>query len=79
MKEKEGLDFPLLTDPDLALMAAYGVVNPKGKGKVPHPTVMLIDKAGIVQFIHLDEDYSKRPTPQQVLDAVGGLGEHATD
>ncbi len=79
MKAKEGLGFPLLTDPDLTVMAAFGVINQKGRGNVPHPTVVIIDKAGVVRFIHLDEDYRQRPTPQRVLDAVLELNEEPVE
>ncbi len=79
MKVKKSLGFPLLTNPDLTVMATFGVVNQKGRGNVPHPTVLIIDKAGLVRFIHLDEDYRQRPTPQQVLDVVVELSESSVD
>jgi peroxiredoxin len=60
---------PVLLDEGLAVTKAYGITNEKS-GKVPHPTVVVIDAEGVVRWVHLDEDYRRRPTPDTVLDAV---------
>ena len=70
MREKEGLEFPTLMDPDLAVVRSYGVLNEKSP-KVPHPTALVIDMSGKITYLRVDEDYSKRPAPEELLEALG--------
>lgn len=72
MVEKEGLEFPVLVEEELQATHAFGILNQKSP-TVPHPTVVVIDREGVVRFFHLDEDYSRRPEPQVVLDALQEL------
>lgn len=69
MKADLGLGFPLLMDPDLEVMARYGVVNER-RPSVPHPTVIIVDAEGVVRFFHLEEDYRKRPPNATLLEAL---------
>lgn len=71
MVEDHELTFPVLHDTGLEVAKAYGIVN-QDNTKVPHPTVIVVDEQGIVRWIHLDEDYTKRPSPESVLEAVRG-------
>ncbi len=77
MKADLGLDFPLLMDPDLEVMGRYGVVN-LDRPSVPHPTVVIVDSAGVVRFFHLDENYRQRPPASTLLDALRGLAAEPT-
>lgn len=70
MVEEEELTFPVLYDPDNGVTKAYGILNEKS-GKVPHPTVIFIDDEGVIRWFHLDEDYTRRPSPETVLEAAG--------
>jgi peroxiredoxin len=70
----QGLTFPVLRDEDGKVMRDYGLVNPD-RPTVPHPAVVIVDRHGAVRWVHLDEDYRRRPTPDQVLEALRGLGE----
>ena len=69
MAETEKLTFPILVDEDLVVTKSYGILN-EGNPSVPHPTVVIVDKAGTVRFVHLDEDYRRRPAPEEVLSAL---------
>lgn len=69
MVESEALSFPVLVDEDLEVVKAYGILN-EDNPKVPHPAVVVIDQAGIVRFVHLDEDYRRRPAPEVILAAL---------
>lgn len=71
MREKMGLSFPTLVDADLAATKAYGILNEQN-GKLPHPTALIVDKKGIVRFVRIDEDYSKRPPSEDLLTALKG-------
>ena len=69
---KSELTFPLLIDAELEATKAYGILNEK-QPKVPHPTVVIVDREGVVRFFHLDEDYTQRPAPSVILDALKEL------
>lgn len=76
MKAREGLSIPQLLDPELETVARYGALN-EGRGDVPHPTVVIVDAEGIVRFVHLDENYRRRPPASRLLDALREIVEAA--
>ena len=59
-REQSGLTFPLLMDPDLATVKAYGILNEQS-GKIPHPTAVVVDKSGTLTYVRVDEDFRVRP------------------
>ncbi len=63
------LDFPLLEDKNHKVIDRYGILNPDGKGW-PHPSTYVIDKQGVVRWRFVEVDYTKRPTNDQVLQAL---------
>ncbi len=70
------IEFQLLSDPDNAVINRYGVFNPdESRGRaVPHPTVFVIDKDGVVHWKFIEIDYRIRPTNEDILTAVTELG-----
>lgn len=67
-------DFMFLSDPDHAVIARYGVLNPSGSRLgIPHPAAYVIDKAGIVRWRDVQTDYKVRPTNAQILTALKAL------
>lgn len=69
---KSKIEFVLLSDPDLAVIAGWGLVN-MSKPQVPHPTAIVVDGEGTIRYFRQDQDYSKRPTADELLQAVVGL------
>jgi peroxiredoxin len=63
------LDFPMLEDKDHKVIDRYGILNPDGKGW-PHPATYVIDKQGVVRWKFVEVDYKKRPTNEQILQAL---------
>lgn len=63
------LDFPLLEDKNHKVIDRYGILNPDGKGW-PHPATYVIDKQGVVRWRFVEVDYTKRPSNDQVLQAL---------
>ncbi len=64
------MTFPLLMDPDLATVKAYGILNEQS-GKIPHPTAVVVDKSGTVTYVRVDEDFRVRPpTVAELLPAL---------
>ena len=68
-RDKEGVTIALLVDEGCEVIKAYGILNQR-QGEVPHPTVVLLDKEGVVRFFHLDENYKRRPPAETLIDAV---------
>lgn len=46
---KHGFGFPLLSDPDKVVAAAYGTLGPIG---FPRRSVFIVDAAGVVRYAH---------------------------
>jgi peroxiredoxin len=64
--------FPFLSDPDHKVIDRYGLLNPNGRGS-PHPATYVIDKKGVVRWRYLEVDYKKRPSNEEVLEALLAL------
>lgn len=68
------LDFPLLSDPDHAVVARYGLLNPADPERpIPHPTVFVIDRDGVVRWKFIEINYKIRPTNDDILAALTAL------
>jgi peroxiredoxin len=68
------LEFPLLSDPDHAVIARYGLLNqsdPQAR-PIPHPTVFIIDRDGVVRWKFIEINYRIRPTNEDILSALAG-------
>jgi peroxiredoxin len=69
------LDFPLLSDLDHAVIARYGLLNqedPRSR-PIPHPTVFVVDREGVVRWKFIEIDYRVRPTNEDILTALRDL------
>lgn len=67
-------DFSFLSDPDHAVIARYGILNPNGGDRgIPHPATYVIDKGGVVRWKDIETDYKIRPTNESILTAVRAL------
>ena len=66
------IDFPMLEDKNHKVIDRYGVLNPDGRGW-PHPATYVIDKQGVVRWLVVDVDYTKRPTNEQILQELRKL------
>lgn len=66
------LGFPLLSDPDHAVIARYGLLNqqdPEAR-PIPHPTTFVLDRSGVVRWKFIETDYRVRPTNEDILAAL---------
>lgn len=64
------LDFPLLSDADAELAAAYGVRMATGSLAIPSVFVVAPDQS--IVWRHVGEYVPDRPTPTAVLEAIDG-------
>jgi peroxiredoxin len=66
------VDYPLLSDPGHRVIDRYGLYNPAGRGW-PHPTVLVIDRKGVVRWKFIEVNYRIRPTNEMTLAALRKL------
>ena len=64
--------FPLLSDPESETIKAYGVLREDGDG-LPHPSIFLIDEAGVIRAKLRHEGYRIRHSAADILVAVRSL------
>lgn len=69
------LEFPLLADPDHAVIDRYGLLNQQDPEQrpIPHPTVFVIDREGVVRWKFIEIDYRIRPENELILAALSDL------
>lgn len=70
----------MLSDPKSEVIRAFGVFNeeqtPGGFGYgIAHPTIVVLDAAGIVRGVYAEANYTQRPDPEAVIKALAKLGE----
>jgi len=76
LARKVGLTYPVLADPALTAIDAYGLRHPGGgpDGQdIAHSASVLIDAGGIVRWTSVTDNFRRRPTPAAVLAAVDAL------
>ena len=69
---KRKITYPLLSDPDSAVIKSYGVLNDRASGDragIPHPGTFLIDQQGIIRAI-LPGTVLKRHTAEDLVNAA---------
>ncbi|GMV04078.1 MAG: hypothetical protein AMXMBFR53_03590 [Gemmatimonadota bacterium] len=66
------LEFPLLSDPDHSVVARYGLLNQQDPQDrpIPHPTVFVVDREGVVRWKFIEVNYKIRPTNEDILSAL---------
>jgi peroxiredoxin len=69
------LDFTLLSDPGHRVIDRYGIFNQEAAPdrEIPHPTTLVIDRAGIVRWKVTEIDYRVRPTNEDILRELRAL------
>ena len=71
------IDYTLVSDPDAAVIGRYGLFNqddPRGRA-IPHPTVYVIDREGVVRWKFTEVNYRIRPENADILAALEEIGE----
>jgi peroxiredoxin len=69
-----GLPFRVLSDPEGRVVEMFGVRNGFSSvaGKLPHPSVLIITRDGVIRFRSVDRNYKKRTTMRAILGGVIG-------
>ena len=63
LRDREGLEFLILLDPDAQVIRAWGLLNDMdARGRlIPHPTVAILDEGGVVRYFLTETNYRLRP------------------
>ncbi|MFO7565472.1 MAG: peroxiredoxin-like family protein [Enhygromyxa sp.] len=65
-------------DEELERLAGFGMDLEAASGRTHHtiavPSMFLVDQAGVVRWAHADPDYKVRPSTEQLLAAIDGVG-----
>lgn len=64
-------DFTFLSDPGHRVIDRYGLLNEADRRGIPHPTVLVIDREGVVRWKSIEVNYKVRPTNAMILEALG--------
>ncbi len=75
-REKIGVTFPLLSDPQAEVIARYDLLHEGGApdgANIARPAEFLIDSAGTVRWVDLTESAVVRTRPDEVLKAYDRL------
>jgi len=75
-RDREGLEFPILLDPDAQVIQAWGVLNDmSASGQlIPHPTVAILDDGGVVRYFLTETNYRLRPPTADLVERLRALG-----
>jgi peroxiredoxin len=70
LKQKLGLNFPLLHDKGSETISAYGVLDSSSEKGEPHPATFVVDKWGIIRYIKVYMDYKDKPTIEELISVL---------
>jgi len=65
-----GFTFPVLSDPDAAVIRRYGLLHPGGgpkKTDIARPAEFLVDASGTINWANLTHSVTVRARPEQVI------------
>ncbi len=74
LRQQLALKFPLLCDPERAVVKAYGLLNAGEKGGIAFPAVFVIDRDRIVRFSAVEET-ARRTDVKQLVELVNGISQ----
>ena len=66
MSQTTGARYQILSDSDHSVIASYGVLNPRERGGIAHPSAFLVDKEGVIRYAYVGKNPTDRP-PDQIL------------
>jgi len=71
MVEKLLLPFPLLSDPQGAVIQRYGLWNPDER--IATPSIVVVDRTGMARWAYAGHDFADRPGDEELFRALDGL------
>jgi hypothetical protein len=79
MVDKLKLPFPLLSDPDAAVISAWDVYDPVGgtHGPIARPAIFVVGRDLSIPFEYVGRDFADRPPNDQVFAALDSVRDAA--
>jgi peroxiredoxin len=68
-----GAKYQILSDSERKVIRSYGVLNAKEHNGIAHPAVFIIDKEGLIRYMHVGKDPGDRPEDQTIIDEIKKL------
>jgi peroxiredoxin len=70
-----GFEFPLLSDPGLSTIDAYGVRHRDGglDGDIARPAIFILDREGRIVWRQLTENWRVRARPEPILERLRAI------
>jgi len=67
--------FPLLSDPNLKLIDAFGARHPNGHGiyDVAHPSIIIMDPQKTIRYKKLGKEPDDLPNPNEIVSLIQGF------
>ncbi len=67
--------FPLLSDPNLRLIDAFGARHPNGHGisDVAHPSIVIIDPQKTIRYKKIENNPEDLPTTNEIISLIRGF------
>jgi len=62
------LEFPLLSDPELTVIKAFGVLDEENR--IAWPTIFIIAKDGRIRWRSISSTYKERDSSQTILEGL---------
>ena len=78
MKNEVNAGFPILSDPDAAIMKLYGVYNLLGD-EIAAPSVFILDHAGNMRTSYIGKSAGDRPTAESILQVIDLIANQDTE
>ena len=70
MAQTTGAKFQILSDADKKTITTYGILNANEHGGIAHPSTFIIDKSGVIRYLHVGKDAQDRPSDDVIVQEV---------
>ncbi len=74
---KLNLDFPILSDPDLIAIDAYGIRHHGGniieESDIARPALFILDRKGVIRWRNLTDNWRVRTHPKLILEKLKAI------
>ena len=73
LRQRQGYTFTFLCDPNTEVIRRYDLLHPGGGpngSDISRPAEFLLDSSGVVRWRMLTENYWRRATPEQIMEAA---------
>lgn len=70
MGQTTGAKFQILSDSDKKVITSYGILNAEEHGGIAHPSIFILDKSGVIRFMHVGKDPQDRPSDEAIIEQI---------